>query len=104
MNVPPPSLSEKLALAILFWLFSSFLSIPLWDLADMFFHAFRYGRLVSALLDTFLSPIGTIFGLIVMFGITAEHGIGSIAERYWPAVLIAFVFTALFSHWWWRRS
>lgn len=103
MNVPPPSLSEKFALAILLWLFASFVSVPLWDLADMLFHAYRDRSLPRALVDLFLLPGGTLMGLALMFGITAEHGIGSIAERYWPAVLIASAFTVfVLRRWWWR--
>lgn len=105
MNAPTPSLSEKLALAMLLWLFASFVSIPLWDLADMLFHAYRNRSLPRAAVDVILLPGGTLMGLALMFGITAEHGIGSIADRYWPAFLIASVFTAfVLRRWWWRRS
>lgn len=103
MSYPPPSRSEKLAQATALWLFTCLISIPLWDLADLLFHAFRLGSLHS-LSEVFLKPLGTIAALMFMFAIVAEHGIGSIAARYWPAVLIASAFTALFLRWWWRRS
>jgi hypothetical protein len=104
MDDPPSSLGVKLTLAIPFWLFVCFISIPLWDLADMLFQAYRHESHLSALVDLLLHPGGTLFGLILMFGITAEHGLGSIAERYWPAVLIASAFTAWLLRHWWRRS
>lgn len=103
MNGRPISPKEKFAQATALWLFAVFFSIPLWDFADLLFHAFRFGSLHS-LSEIFLKPVGTIFGLMLMFAIVAEHGIGSIAERYWPAVLISSAFTALFLRRWWRRS
>ena len=104
MRTVPPSLSEKVAQATALWLFASLVSIPLWDIAYVLFAAHHEGAFLRALSDLLLSPGGTVFGLVIMFGIHAEHGIGAIAERYWPAVLIASVFTALFLQWWWRRE
>lgn len=99
------SLSEKLALTIVVWLIAAFVSIPLWDLADVLFHAYRDKSLSRAVVDVFLSPGGTLLGLGLMFGATAEHGFEPIAERYWPAVLIASTFTVFtMRRWWWRRG
>ncbi len=103
MSPRPISRQEKFAQATALWLFASLISIPLWDLANVLFDGFRWGSLHS-LAEIFLKPVGTVLGLMLMFAITAEHGIGSIAERYWPAVLIASAFTALFLRWWWRRG
>mgnify|MGYP006893436324 CR=1 FL=1 len=103
MNRRPISPKEKFAQATALWLFTVLLSIPLWDLASLLFSAYRFGSLHS-LVEIFLKPAGTIAGLMLMFAIVAEHGIGSIAERYWPAFLIASAFTALILRGWWRRS
>ncbi len=103
MNAPPPSLSEKIGQVTILWLFTTFFSVPLWDLADLLFYAFRFGS-PHSLSEIFLKPVGTVFALMLMFAIVAEHGIGSIADRYWPAFLISSAFTALFLRWWWRRS
>ena len=88
MNRPPPSRSEKFAQATALWLFASLVSMPLWDLADLLCHVVRFGSLHS-LAELFLKPLGTIAGLMFVFVIHAEHGIGSIASHYWPAVLIS---------------
>lgn len=103
MSPRPISRQDKFAQATAIWLFASLASIPLWDLAGILFDAIQFGSLYS-LAEIFLKPFGTIFALVLMFGITAEHGIGSIAERYWPGVLIASAFTVLFLRWFWRRS
>jgi hypothetical protein len=103
MSRPPPPLGEKFALAIIFWLIATFFSIPLQDLAHMLFATYCDGSLPGALLETILKPAGTIFGLMLLFMLRAEDGIGAIISYYWPALLIASAFTALFL-WWWRRS
>ena len=102
MSIPPPSRSEKFGQATILWLVVTFFSIPLWDLAQMLFEAYRYGSLPSAVMESLLKPVGTILGLMLLFGIHAEHGIGSIVSHYWPAFLISSAFTVLFLRWWWR--
>ena len=58
MAVPLLSLSEKLALTSVVWLIAAFVSIPLWDLADVLFHAHRDKSLSRAAVDVILSPRG----------------------------------------------
>lgn len=103
MSIAPPSLSEKVAQATALWLFASFISIPLWDMAYVLFAAYLDGSFLRALAGFLPSPGGTVLGLVIMFGIHAEHGIGAIAERYWPAGLMASAITILFMGWYWRR-
>lgn len=87
MSVPPLSLGEKLALAILLWLVVTFFNIPLWDLAGGLFESYRAGSLPRAVVETILKPVGTILGLMFLFAIRAEDGIEAIVSHYWPAVL-----------------
>lgn len=104
MSRRPLSCQEKVTQAIVLWLPTSLLSIPLWDLTLTLFQSFRAERLAHALMDVFLNPFGTLFGLMYIFWLVAEDGIGSIAEHYWPAVLIASAFTAWILSHWWRRD
>ena len=100
MSLPPLSRREKVIQAVATWFAMVIISIPLWDVADMLFHAVSFGSLA----ELHRWPMGILVGVILIFGMHAEHGIGSIAERYWPAVLIASAFTALLLRSWWRRS
>ncbi len=104
MNGSPPSFSEKFAQAAVLWLFASFFSIPLWDLAGGLSEAYRDGSLPSAVMESILNPAGIILGLLILFAIRAEDGIRAIVSHYWPAFLISSALTALFLRWWWRRS
>ncbi len=102
MNLPPPSPNGKFALALFLWLMACCLSIPLWELACGLFNAYRYKDLVPTLVEILLSPLGTIAGLMLLFGKVAENGIGAIAEHYWPGFLIATGFT-FWIMWRWER-
>lgn len=104
MSRPPPSLGEKFAQATFLWLIVTFFSVPLWEAANIIFDDFQFGRFHS-LIRHFLNPVETILVAMILVGFRAlEFGHAAFVSRYWPAVVIASAFTALFLRWWWRRS
>ncbi|MDP1839470.1 MAG: hypothetical protein Q8N31_09990 [Reyranella sp.] len=103
MSPQPPSLGAKIFTAAATWIVLAIVAIPLWDLADMWFDGLRFGYFPS-LLEPLFNPLGTFLGLMLLFMMRAEDGIGPLVSHYWPVVPIASAFTAFLLRPWWRRG
>ena len=97
MNFSPNSPADKVLQAVFVWLFACLACIPLWEIAMWLPYCLWP---LSALLELHLCPMG--IAMIITISLHEEDW--SVVSRYWPAILIASVFTAWFLNGLWRQG